>query len=115
MFRSGQGGGIVYAVINVSGRQQRVEEGKYIKIDKLAGEKGAEVEFDEILLINNDGQTTVGQPFVKNAKVQGKIIEHGKDSKIIVFKFKAKKDYRRKQGHRQPYSKVMIEKIVLPS
>ncbi len=103
----------MYAIIKLGGKQTRVEEGKFIKTEKLPGEKGTQVEFDEILLIKND-HTFVGKPFVDGAKVIGKIIEQGRDNKVTVFKYKAKKDYRRKQGHRQAYSKVLIEKIEAP-
>ncbi len=105
----------MYAIIKVGGKQTKVEEGKYIKTEKLEGEKGDKVEITEILAINKDGEMTVGKPFVEGAKIIGKIIEQGRESKVTVFKYKPKIDYRRKTGHRQSYTKVLVEEIQIPS
>ena len=80
-------------------------------VEKLDAEDGATVTFDKVLAVSSEGSMTFGRPFVENASVTAKVLGQGKDKKIIVFKFKPKKGYRRKQGHRQPYTKVQIEKI----
>jgi large subunit ribosomal protein L21 len=99
------------AIIETGGKQFRVAEGDTIAVEKLPAEAGAEVVFDRVLTVNKDGELTVGRPVVAGARVVGKVLEHGKARKIIVFKYKAKKNYRRKQGHRQPLTRVLIEKI----
>ena len=100
----------MYAIIKTGGKQYCVEEGKVITIEKLDVEAGAEVAFDEVLLVSGDS-VKIGQPTVAGAKVTGKVLEQGKGSKIRIFKYKAKSNYRRRQGHRQPFTKVQIEKI----
>ncbi|KPU27867.1 50S ribosomal protein L21 [Caloranaerobacter sp. TR13] len=101
----------MYAVIETGGKQYRVQEGDTLFVEKVAGNEGEVVKFDKVLLVSNGEDVKIGKPFVEGATVDAKIVEHGKAKKIIVFKYKAKKDYRRKQGHRQPYTKVVIEKI----
>ncbi|WP_440254120.1 50S ribosomal protein L21 [Dialister succinatiphilus] len=100
----------MYAIIKTGGKQYVVEEGKVISIEKLDVEEGAEVTFDEVLLVSGD-DVKIGQPNVAGAKVRGKVLEQGKERKIRIFKYKAKSNYRRRQGHRQPFTKVKIEKI----
>lgn len=100
----------MYAIIKTGGKQYVVEEGKVISIEKLNVEEGAEVTFDEVLLVSGD-DVKIGQPNVAGAKVTGKVLEQGKERKIRIFKYKAKSNYRRRQGHRQPFTKVKIEKI----
>lgn len=100
----------MYAIIKTGGKQYVVEEGKVISIEKLDVEEGAEVTFDEVLLVSGD-EVKIGQPNVAGAKVTGKVLEQGKERKIRIFKYKAKSNYRRRQGHRQPFTKVKIEKI----
>lgn len=100
----------MYAIIKNGGKQYCVEEGKVITIEKLDVEAGAEVAFDEVLLVSGDS-VKIGQPTVAGAKVTGKVLEQGKGAKIRIFKYKAKSNYRRRQGHRQPFTKVQIEKI----
>ena len=100
----------MYAIIKNGGKQYVVEEGKVISIEKLDVEEGAEVTFDEVLLVSGD-DVKIGQPNVAGAKVTGKVLEQGKERKIRIFKYKAKSNYRRRQGHRQPFTKVKIEKI----
>lgn len=100
----------MYAIIKTGGKQYCVEEGKVITIEKLDVEAGAEVAFDEVLLVSGDS-VKIGQPTVAGAKVAGKVLEQGKGAKIRIFKYKAKSNYRRRQGHRQPFTKVQIEKI----
>ena len=100
----------MYAIIKTGGKQYCVEEGKVITIEKLDVEAGAEVAFDEVLLVSGDS-VKIGQPTVAGAKVTGTVLEQGKGAKIRIFKYKAKSNYRRRQGHRQPFTKVQIEKI----
>ena len=100
----------MYAIIKTGGKQYVVEEGKVISIEKLDVEEGAEVTFDEVLLVSGD-DVKIGAPNVAGAKVTGKVLEQGKERKIRIFKYKAKSNYRRRQCHRQPFTKVKIEKI----
>lgn len=100
----------MYAIIETGGKQLKVEEGKTIFVEKLAAEAGETVTFDKVLFVGGD-ESTVGAPTVEGATVTGKVVEQGRAKKIIVFKFKKRKNYRRKQGHRQPFTKVTIEKI----
>lgn len=103
----------MYAIIETGGKQYRVQEGDIIQIEKLDAEVGNNVSFDKVLAVSNDdGSVVFGKPLLEDKKVEAKVLEHGKDKKIIVFKYKAKKNERKKQGHRQPYTKVQIEKIV---
>jgi len=101
----------VYAIIETGGKQYKVEEGAVLFIEKLADVEGEVVTFDKVLLVSKDGKVTAGAPTVAGVTVTGKVEKHGKAKKIIVYKYKAKKNYRRKQGHRQPFTKVVIEKI----
>jgi large subunit ribosomal protein L21 len=101
----------MYAIIETGGKQYRVSEGSVCKVEKLLSEPGTEVVFEKVLAVRNDEGTQVGFPYVSGAKVVGKVLSHGKGKKIVVFKFKPKKNYRRKQGHRQPFTQVIIEKI----
>lgn len=101
----------MYAVIETGGKQYKVQEGDVVFIEKLEAEDGAEVTFDKVLAVSSEGNVTFGKPMVENATVSAKVLGQGKNKKVIVFKFKPKKGYRRKTGHRQPYTKVQIEKI----
>ena len=100
----------MYAIIETGGKQYRVQQGDVIYVEKLDKEADAAVEFDA-LLIGDEGSVKVGKPVVEGAKVTAKVAGQVKGEKIIVFKYKSKKNYRRKQGHRQPYTKVTIGKI----
>jgi large subunit ribosomal protein L21 len=102
---------IMYAVIVTGGKQFRVQEGDVICVEKLVANVGDIVPIDQVLLIEKDGAVKVGTPVIEGAQAELKVLEHGKGDKIIVFKYKAKKNYRRKQGHRQPYTKVQVESI----
>ncbi len=101
----------MYAVIETGGKQYRVQEGDVITIEKLNVEAGDKVEFDKVLILADDKDLKVGAPYVAGATVTGEVVENGKGKKVIIFKYKAKKDYRKKQGHRQPYTMVKIESL----
>lgn len=105
----------MYAVIEACGKQYKVTKGDVVFFEKLDVEEGKKVTFDKVVLLSDEGKVEVGAPYVKGIKVEGKVVAHGKGKKIIVFKYKAKKNYKRKQGHRQPYTKVEITAIKLPS
>jgi large subunit ribosomal protein L21 len=100
----------MYAIIETGGKQVKVEEGQTIYIEKLNAEAGETVTFDKVLFVGGD-RVKVGSPVVAGATVTAKVEKQGRQKKIIVFKYKAKKNYHKKQGHRQPYTKVVIEKI----
>jgi len=100
----------MYAIIATGGKQYRVSEGDVIYIEKIDAQVDSTVSFD-VLLVGNDGDVKVGTPVVEGVKVEGKVVGQVRGDKIIVFKYKSKKNYRRKQGHRQPYTKVEITKI----
>ncbi len=100
----------MYAVIETGGKQYRVQEGDVVFVEKLTASEGEQYTFDKVLAVSKDDELLTGNP-VDGASVSAKVIGQGKDKKIIVFKYKAKKTYRKKQGHRQPYTKVQIEKI----
>lgn len=95
------------AVIETGGKQYYVEEGSVLYVEKLDAEAGSTITFDHILMANG----VVGHPYVTGAKVEASVVKHGKTKKIIVYKYNQKKNYRRKQGHRQPYTKIEITKI----
>lgn len=101
----------MYAVIETGGKQYRVQEGDVLTIEKLNVEAGQDVEFDKVLVLSNEGDLKVGAPYVEGAKVFGEVVENGKAKKVIIFKYKSKKDYRKKQGHRQPYTMVKITSL----
>jgi len=102
----------VYAIIKTGGKQYLVREGDVLRVEKLNAEEGTEVSFDEVLAINNNESLKVGTPTIEGAKVEARVIKHGKGKKITVFKYKPKKNYRKKQGHRQPFTQVQISKIM---
>lgn len=101
----------MYAVIATGGKQYRVSEGDVVFVEKLTGEVDEEIVFTNVLTVVQDGEVKIGAPYLDGAKVTGKVVKQGKDKKILIFKYKSKANYRRKQGHRQPYTKVAIEKI----
>ncbi|MFQ5645983.1 MAG: 50S ribosomal protein L21 [bacterium] len=103
----------MYAVIKVGGKQYQVSPNDLIKIDRLAGEKGAEVSFDQVVMVSSDKDLTVDPEKLSGAEVKGIIVRQGKDKKIIVFKKKRRKGYQKKQGHRQLFTQVKIEHISL--
>lgn len=105
----------MYAIIESCGKQYKVSEGDIVFFEKLEAEEGKKVTFSNVVLYSDGKKVEVGAPYVKGIKVEGKVVSHGKGKKIIVYKYKAKKNYRRTQGHRQPFTKVEITKIALPA
>ncbi len=102
---------LMYAVLLTGGKQYRVQEGDVLFVEKLEAEVDTTVEFDKVLAVGKEEGLVIGKPVVEGAKVVAKVVAQGKAKKIIVFKYKPKKDYRKKQGHRQPFTKIVIEKI----
>ena len=101
----------MYAVIKTGGKQHKVAEGEILKVEKLKASEGEPVDITDVLLIEKDGEVTLGSPFIEGAKVTAKILRHGKEDKVTIVKMKRRKDYRKKQGHRQNYSEIQIEQI----
>ncbi len=102
----------MYAVIETGGKQYRVKQGDVLFVEKLEASEGDTINIDKVLLVSNEGDLSTGKPYLEGAKVEATVLEQGKAKKIIVYKYKAKKNYRKKQGHRQPYTKLKIENIV---
>jgi len=103
----------MYAVIRSGGKQYRVTPGQTVRLEKVTGEVGSKVELGDVLLVENEGNIQVGSPVVANAKIQATVLEHDRAKKILVFKKKRKKQYRRTQGHRQDYTAVRIDSITV--
>ena len=102
----------MYALVEFKGRQYRAEKGSVLKVDKIDAEPGSKLDIDTVLLLSKgDANVVIGTPYVAGAKLSAVVESHTRDKKIIVFKYKAKKDYRRKQGHRQQYSIIRVEDI----
>jgi len=101
----------MYAVIRTGGKQYRVSQGEEVKVERLNGEVGDTVTFEEVLVTSDGENTQIGQPVVENAKVVGRIVRQGKERKVLVIKYKRRKGYRRKKGHRQMFTQVKIEAI----
>lgn len=101
----------MYAIVEIGGKQMKVEEQNFIYVNRLAEEEGANIELDKVLLLDNEGSINIGAPHVSGAKVSATVLEHLKDDKVIVFKKKRRKGYKKKNGHRQHLTKVMIDKI----
>ena len=103
----------MHAIIETGGKQYKVQEGDVVCIEKLDVEAGGAVTFDRVLAVIGEEKSSFGAPLLEGAKVEAKVVKNGKGKKIRIFKYKAKKNYRRRQGHRQPYTKVQIEKITV--
>ena len=101
----------MYAIFQTGGKQYRVSEGDVITVEKIAANEGDVITFDQVLTVVNDADVKVGTPVVEGAKITAKVEKQDKARKILVFKYKAKSNYRRRQGHRQPFTKLTIEKI----
>ncbi|MFO7709494.1 MAG: 50S ribosomal protein L21 [Desulfobacterales bacterium] len=101
----------MYAVVHTGGKQYKVQKGETLRIEKIPGEVGSAVTFDKVLMVADGEEIRVGQPVLENARVQASIVEQDKAKKVLVFKYKRRKRYRRKQGHRQPYTAIRIDGI----
>jgi large subunit ribosomal protein L21 len=101
----------MYAVVSTGGKQYRVQKGETLRVEKIPGEVGSKVTFDQVLMVSDGQNIRVGQPLLEKAAVQASIVEQDRAKKILVFKYKRRKRYRRKQGHRQPYTAIRIEGI----
>lgn len=101
----------MFAIVETGGKQYQVEEGRYLDVELLDGEANAKVVFDKVVMIVNGKKSKVGQPYVAGASAEGTIVKHDKAKKVIVYKQRPKKGYRKKQGHRQGFTRVMISKI----
>ncbi len=102
----------MYAIVEIAGHQFRVEKDKKLYVHQLDAEEGDSVDFEKVLLVDNDGKVAVGTPVVEGAKVSAKVIEHIKGDKVVVFKKKRRKGYKKLRGHRQQYTQIVIEDIV---
>jgi len=100
-----------FAVIETGGKQYRVSEGKKLKVEKLNAEEGTTFVFDKVLLVNDDKNAKIGTPYIDGAKVEAKVLEQGRTKKVIVFRYHPKTRYRKKKGHRQPFTQLEITKI----
>jgi large subunit ribosomal protein L21 len=101
----------MYAVVETGGKQYRVAEGDVLKVEKLIAEEGDAVVLESVSSVVNDGELILGKPYIQGAKITAKVIMQGRGKKIRIFKYKAKSNYRRRQGHRQSFTKLLIEKI----
>jgi large subunit ribosomal protein L21 len=101
----------MYAIVNTGGKQYKIQQGDILRVEKIPGEIGSSVSFDKVLMFSDGENVNIGQPVLDNVAVKGHIIEQGKAKKIIVFKYKRRKRYRRKQGHRQQYTAIKIDSI----
>lgn len=101
----------MYAIIQTGGKQYKVTEGSVLKVEKLDVQPGDRLTLDQVLMISDDNAVRIGNPLVPNAQVTAVVIEQGREKKVVVYKYKRRKNYRRKQGHRQPYTKIKVEKI----
>ena len=104
---------MMYAIVEIAGQQFKVENNDEIFVHRLDGEPGTKLEFTEILLVDHDGKISVGKPYVEGSKVTGKILEHARGDKVIIFKKKRRKGFQKETGHRQDFSKILIENIAL--
>jgi large subunit ribosomal protein L21 len=103
----------MYVIVDIAGQQFKVEQGQEVFVHRLEGNEGDKVEFDKVLLVDNDGKVKVGKPTVKGAKIDAKIVNHLRGDKVIVFKKKRRKGYQKANGHRQDLTKVLIENITV--
>ena len=101
----------MYAVFATGGKQYKVREGEVLRVEKISGEIGSPISFDEVLMVSDGENVSIGKPRLENATVSGRIVEQGKASKVLVFKYKRRKRFRRKQGHRQLYTAIKIDTI----
>jgi large subunit ribosomal protein L21 len=102
----------MYALVEIKGRQYKVEKGSTLKVNSIAQEAGTSVEFDNVLMLNDGKKVTLGQPYVKGAKVSATVSDHGREKKVVVLKYKKRKNYTRTQGHRQGFTVIKIDDIL---
>ena len=105
----------MYAVVNIAGHQVKVDKGQRLRVPRLQVEEGSTQEFIDVLMISGEGETKVGSPTVEGASVSATVVGHGRGDKIVIFKKKKRKKYRRRTGHRQDYTEIQVENIVLPN
>lgn len=103
----------MYAIVEIAGQQFKVEKNDEIFVHRLEAEPGTKVEFDQVLLVDHDGKISVGKPFVEGSKITASVIDHARGDKVVVFKKKRRKGYQKESGHRQDFSKILIENIAL--
>ena len=103
----------MYAIVEIAGQQFKVEKEDEIFVHRLEGEPGTKIEFNEVLLVDHDGKISIGTPHVEGTRITGKILEHARGDKVIVFKKKRRKGFQKESGHRQDFSKILIEKITI--
>lgn len=103
----------MYAIIENGGKQYKIEEGKKVRLEKFAGTEGDEVKIENVLAVNTGETTLIGSPYVSGAYINGKVVAQGRDKKVTVFKYKRRKDYKVKRGHRQPFTELLVEKIMV--
>lgn len=104
----------MYAIVEISGKQYKVQEGDVVFVDRIEeAEEGKTITFDKVLFVSDGKKVTIGEDTVKGAKVKATVVGHGKSKKIVVYKYKAKKNERKTKGHRQPYTKIQIDKITM--
>ncbi len=101
----------MYVIVNTGGKQYKIQKGDVLRVEKIPGEVGSPVSFDKVLMFSDGENVNIGRPVLDNVAVKGHIVEQGKDKKIIVFKYKRRKRYRRKLGHRQQYTEIKIDSI----
>ncbi|MCX5812636.1 MAG: 50S ribosomal protein L21 [Proteobacteria bacterium] len=101
----------MYAIIENGGKQYKIIEGEKVKLEKFTGVEGEDVQIKEVLALNDGNNTIIGSPYIDGAYIQGKVVSHGRWKKVIVFKYKRRKDYKKKNGHRQHYTELLVEKI----
>ena len=102
----------MYALVEILGKQYKAEKGKMLKINKLEKNKGDTIEFESILLLNNDGKINIGAPYLKGALVKATVEEHGKGKKVVIYKYKKRKNYRRKRGFRAQFTSIKVDDII---
>jgi large subunit ribosomal protein L21 len=110
-----RGGGPIYAIVETGGKQYKVSQGQTLEVERLSASKGSTIELDRVLLLADGEKVTPGTPTVDGARVLAEVVEHGKGKKVIVFKYKPKVRYRKKTGHRQPFTRLAIKDSVLDS
>jgi large subunit ribosomal protein L21 len=106
---------MMYAIVEIAGQQFKVEKNDEIFVHRLEGDPGTKIEFDQVLLLDNDGKISVGKPLVEGTSITGQIVDHVRGDKVVIFKKKRRKGYEKESGHRQDFSKVLIEDISLQS